>query len=565
MAATRAPPPPATATATTTTRINATRPENLAPSAKRTSKAQLLQQYLDLLPLKPAPESYLDSLRSALHLPQSHLSPATTRVDAQWDPLTLSVWVTNDAHMTRLWRQGFFGKGFLSRSEPSWRRRVDNRRAHLDGRQKRLTAEEVTALRRIERKGTKLAKKLERDAERLLAASTAASAVGSPAPAVSPLPDLAPRLEQVAEEQERAGDNLDVKDKGKGKEVPTPTTTAAAAADDDDEADEQDPPPPAWQLDAEHSQLQPEEAFFLIFALDALSLTVADPLASPSPSGSPASPPPRLSILSSFRLFLQSACPSLPPTLNPPSGPDPRLARLDSPFLLSYAVYHHYRSMSWVVRSGVKFCVDWVLYGQGGPVGGHAECVPSLPLLSLSLSPAAPPDPLVLHAPGSPSSSSQHTSTRQTPRLTRSGRTLPSRCTRPEAAARRASSSTSRARERGRTRGGGSTRSTASAAASRRCARAPLLSLSLSLSCCAVLCCAVPEAPTDPTSPRTRARARTRTQTLVLAHVVIPPLSSLPATHSDPEWVARHPAQALARLEVREVVVRRFLAGRMRD
>jgi tRNA-splicing endonuclease subunit Sen2 len=39
--------------------------------------------------------------------------------------------------MQRLWRQGFFGKGFLSRSEPSWRRRVENRRAELEGKEKR--------------------------------------------------------------------------------------------------------------------------------------------------------------------------------------------------------------------------------------------------------------------------------------------------------------------------------------------------------------------------------------------------------------------------------------------
>ena len=51
-------------------------------------------------------------------------------------------------------------------------------------------------------------------------------------------------------------------------------------------------------------------------------------------------------------------------------------------------------------------------------------------------------------------------------------------------------------------------------------------------------------------------------QTLVLLYVVIPPLSSLPP---EPDWVARHPAQALAKFEMREVVVRRFLAGRMRD
>lgn len=57
--------------------------------------------------------------------------------------------------------------------------------------------------------------------------------------------------------------------------------------------------------------------------------------------------------------------------------------RPDNPFIVSYVVYHHYRSLGWVVRNGVKFCVDWVLYkgadgvknprGGAGPVGGHAE------------------------------------------------------------------------------------------------------------------------------------------------------------------------------------------------
>jgi tRNA-splicing endonuclease subunit Sen2 len=58
--------------------------------------------------------------------------------------------------------------------------------------------------------------------------------------------------------------------------------------------------------------------------------------------------------------------------------------RPDNDFLVSYVVYHHFRSLGWVVRNGIKFCVDWVLYkgadgsGRGGgvgPVGGHAECV----------------------------------------------------------------------------------------------------------------------------------------------------------------------------------------------
>ena len=48
--------------------------------------------------------------------------------------------------------------------------------------------------------------------------------------------------------------------------------------------------------------------------------------------------------------------------------------RFDNPFLINYAVYHHYRSLGWVVRSGIKFCVDYLLYKRG-PVFHHAEYV----------------------------------------------------------------------------------------------------------------------------------------------------------------------------------------------
>jgi tRNA-splicing endonuclease subunit Sen2 len=54
-------------------------------------------------------------------------------------------------------------------------------------------------------------------------------------------------------------------------------------------------------------------------------------------------------------------------------GKPDQTIRADNPFILSYVVYHHFRSLGWVVRSGIKFCADWVLYGSRGPVGGHAE------------------------------------------------------------------------------------------------------------------------------------------------------------------------------------------------
>ncbi len=45
-----------------------------------------------------------------------------------FDPVTRSVWVPNPQHSTILWRRGFFGKGDLSRSEPSWLARQKSQR-----------------------------------------------------------------------------------------------------------------------------------------------------------------------------------------------------------------------------------------------------------------------------------------------------------------------------------------------------------------------------------------------------------------------------------------------------
>lgn len=47
-------------------------------------------------------------------------------------------------------------------------------------------------------------------------------------------------------------------------------------------------------------------------------------------------------------------------------------SRPDNPFLLNYVAYHHFRSLGWVVRSGIKFCVDLLLYKKG-PAFSHAE------------------------------------------------------------------------------------------------------------------------------------------------------------------------------------------------
>jgi len=109
---------------------NATRPENLGSSGKRQRGPSL---YHHLLPLSPPPPSFLASFASRL----PGLNLTAPQISAIYDDLTKTIWVKDEGEMVILWRRGFFGKGALSRSDPSWRQRVQNKRAELDGKEKR--------------------------------------------------------------------------------------------------------------------------------------------------------------------------------------------------------------------------------------------------------------------------------------------------------------------------------------------------------------------------------------------------------------------------------------------
>ncbi|KFY30923.1 hypothetical protein V493_01558 [Pseudogymnoascus sp. VKM F-4281 (FW-2241)] len=100
----------------------------------------------------------------------------------------------------------------------------------------------------------------------------------------------------------------------------------------------------------EHIQLTMEEAFFLSYGLGVLSIQDAH-------SQVPIPPHNLLPLFRHSSYFPISATPQNRP---------------DDPFLLSYVVYHHFRSLGWCVRGGTKFGVDYLLYNRG-PVFSHAE------------------------------------------------------------------------------------------------------------------------------------------------------------------------------------------------
>lgn len=112
--------------------MTSTRPENLGSSSKR---QRGLNIYSELLPLIPSSPTFLSSFISSL-LPHGTLSLSPPQIEAIYDELTKVIMVQDQEDMKRLWKCGFFGKGSLSRSEPSWRKRVENKIAEAEGREK---------------------------------------------------------------------------------------------------------------------------------------------------------------------------------------------------------------------------------------------------------------------------------------------------------------------------------------------------------------------------------------------------------------------------------------------
>lgn len=111
--------------------------------------------------------------------------------------------------------------------------------------------------------------------------------------------------------------------------------------------------------DIEHLQLTLQEAFFLCWSLRCLSIFERDAVCVDI------SYPPlnfdsqKIEPIPSHLLWTK---------LLSLSGP----LRPDNPFIIHYIVYHHFRSLGWVIRGGLKFCVDYLLYKKG-PVFSHAE------------------------------------------------------------------------------------------------------------------------------------------------------------------------------------------------
>jgi len=348
---------------------NQEKPSNGVPRKPRSKRPNYHEIHAKPLPLDvyalPAfiPHNPISIIRLAIALvSQSLWPPRSHDVShlAYYSPETQSIHVTDPASIRALWEQGFWGKGSLSRSEPQWLVAEKRRR----GAQASKTSTEVTQSRREERKQFKL--------ERAKAQREAIE-------------------QQLRQEGKLAPDaridehvNTDPDD-GVPSEDTTKISTVDRIPDGQMGGDDTNAGLEVDIIDIEHLQLTPEEAFFLTYVLGILNI-VSDCGKEPSESSTPY-PAWYLMRLYCAHVSGQSETTDLEGTLthlrtayNMSKGatrPDPALSCIppiapDNPFLLKYVVFHHFRSLGWVVRPGIKFAVDYLLYIRG-PAFTHAE------------------------------------------------------------------------------------------------------------------------------------------------------------------------------------------------
>ncbi|KAI5965692.1 SEN2 [Candida pseudojiufengensis] len=220
--------------------------------------------------------------------------------------------------MIKLWREGFFGKGILSRSEPTWYERTIERLNLVSSTNSKLTMEQVTKIRRNERNEFK--KKRQRLQELILKQRQNIISEDE-------INEMNKIDEELVEFRKKEGLDLDnIVD----EEVEQTREEDTAIID----------PTTKSLIKLEFLQLQTVEAFFLKFALNRIEIND----------------------LSVRDLFIK--CCKL--------YDDDDEIKTNNKFILNYVIYHYFRSKGWCVRSGIKFGVDFLLYKRGPPFS-HAE------------------------------------------------------------------------------------------------------------------------------------------------------------------------------------------------
>ncbi|KAI5957401.1 SEN2 [Candida margitis] len=241
--------------------------------------------------------------------------PDVSKIEVIYDHGVFRI-VDNDS-MIKLWRRGFFGKGVLSRSEPTWHARTVTRLNAVDAaKSNNIAMEDITKSRRLERIEFKRQRQRLQDLQLKQRKGLISEAE------VSEMTTLDERLIEF-----RKKDFVNV------EEVEVNIRDEDADIIDDN----------GFVVQLEYMQLQAVEVFFLQFALNKINVDGM-----------------------SLRQLFVECCQQYDSSA---------AIKVNNKFIINYVVYHYFRSKGWCVRSGIKFGTDYLLYKRGPPFS-HAEfCV----------------------------------------------------------------------------------------------------------------------------------------------------------------------------------------------
>lgn len=238
-----------------------------------------------------------------------HWWPSSTPVTVLYDKNDLSFKVYSPEQMKFIWANGFYGKGILSRSEPTWLHRMENRLKSKHTNDVSYS-EEVTSQRRQLRDAWKKQRQEYLSLEKSLKLNAVNGELSN--------------SEKILLDKER--DKLtQLKDS-----INKPVQKSGNLK-------------PIWRMedfeltdgngikDLEYLQLDPVEVLFLLL-LQTIEIPNYD----------------------FHSLFLEL------------------VEEYGDSIITNFVVYYHYKSLGWCVKPGLKFSCDWVLYSRGPPFS-HAE------------------------------------------------------------------------------------------------------------------------------------------------------------------------------------------------
>lgn len=235
----------------------------------------------------------------------------------------------------KLWRNGFFGKGVLSRSEPTWFQRT-GRKLGLDKHytEKDLTSEEITELRRAEKKKFKAVREAQ-EAEILKVEEDISKLIGEQNYGEE-MVILRKKLENLKNTSLRVGDFRSFR-----------VTHKVRLYEPKEEYLKE-------ELEIIENGVLKQIEYMQLMGSEVLFLKQLGRVSVEEKGSGPVS----------FELLMEHVFGSTIVTL-----------KKDNSKLLEAIVYHYYRSHGWCVRSGVKFGVDYLLYEKGPPISHAQYCV----------------------------------------------------------------------------------------------------------------------------------------------------------------------------------------------